>query len=190
MSPTRRQNADSQGRVAARVQPMFNRVLAARPPAVREALGDIRRRFAPEVAEDALGRLELVLAEVMNNVARHGSGEGEGKGRTPQIHVSITLHDSGLCCTVTDDGISLPPECLQPRNLPVVPLVELPESGWGWFLIRDLTRALCHFREDQRNYLAFSIPLADMSPASQAPDRPASAAGEANRQAHRPSSPA
>ena len=36
----------------------------------------------------------------------------------------------------------------------------LPEGGFGWFLIQDLTQALCYYRRESRNYLAFNIPFA------------------------------
>ena len=36
---------------------------------------------------------------------------------------------------------------------------ELPEGGFGWYLIQDLTQELCYYREDRRNFLAFRIPL-------------------------------
>lgn len=163
MTSTRRQNADTKGRIAARSQPMFNRVLPAHPVAVRDTLGDIRRRFAAEVGEDTLARLELVLAEVMNNVTEHGAGISveDDPGRAPSIHISIVRHVSGLCCAITDDGASLPDECLQPRSLPSLTQPDLPEGGWGWYMIQDLTQALCYFREDQRNYLAFSVPFSE-----------------------------
>lgn len=158
MTSTKRQNAGLNGRVAARTRPMFHRVLRAQPEAVRSTLTDIRQRFRSEVSDDTLGRLELVLAEVMNNVTEHASLPA-GDVRAPSIHISIVCHDTGLACAITDDGVSLPDECILPRNLPVVDLEDLPEGGFGWYLIQDLTQALCYYREEQRNFLAFSVPF-------------------------------
>lgn len=140
-------------------QPMFNRVLRASPETVRGTLQDIRSRFADLVAEDTLGRLELVLAEVMNNVAEHAP-DMAADGR-PVIHLCVVRHAGGLACALTDDGASLPDECLAPRNLPRA--TDMPEGGFGWFLIQDLTQALCYYREGSRNYLAFSVPFASVS---------------------------
>ncbi len=163
MNPSGRQNAGIDGRVAARTEPMFNQVLPAHPRAVRKVLHDIRRRFSGEVSEDTLGRLELVLAEVMNNVAEHSRGPACDAGTVVglSIHVSIVRHVSGLCCAITDNGISLPPDCLIPRNSPPPVRSALPEGGWGWYIIHDLTQALCYYREGQRNYLAFNLPFGD-----------------------------
>ncbi|MBU3029147.1 ATP-binding protein [Paracoccus marinaquae] len=159
MIPTERQNAGPNGRISTRTQPMFHRVLPANPAAVRDTLADIRLRFRSEVSEDTLGRLELVLAEVMNNIAEHAarpSSAGEG---APSIHLSIVRHDGGLACAISDDGVSLPEDCILPRGLPAMDPEDLPEGGFGWYLIQDLTQALCYYREDQRNFLAFRVPF-------------------------------
>lgn len=131
MTPTRRERAGIGGRVMLRTQPMFHRVITAQPRTVRETLSDIRQRFGGEVGTDTLGRLELVLAEVLNNVAEH-AGEG---GESSNVHLCIVRHETGLSCAITDDGVSLPDECLLPRSLPQERGEELPEGGFGWYLI-------------------------------------------------------
>ena len=162
MTSTERQKAGVKGQGAVQTQPMFHRVLRARADIVRDTLMDVRRRFADDVSQDTLGRLELVLAEVMNNVAEHATGEmpGRAAGMLPQIHLCIVQHASGLACAITDNGTSVPAECLLPRNVPHHDMAELPEGGFGWYLIQDLTQALCYYREQQRNVLAFSVPFA------------------------------
>ncbi|MEE2860202.1 MAG: ATP-binding protein [Paracoccus sp. (in: a-proteobacteria)] len=163
MTPIERSEPERGTRASAQVQPMFHRVLSAQPETVRDTLQDVRRRFHGEVSDDTLGRLELVLAEVMNNVAEHapaGAGNADDSVRLPVIHLCIVRHTNGLACALTDDGVSLPDECILPRSLPALVMDDLPEGGFGWFLIQDLTQALCYYRESQRNYLAFSIPFA------------------------------
>ncbi|MGZ3215178.1 ATP-binding protein [Paracoccus sp. T5] len=164
MTPTSRSDPGLGNRPSAQTQPMFHRILNAHPITVRDTLQDVRHRFRDEVSEDTLGRLELVLAEVMNNVAEHApicdDPQLMGAGRLPVIHLSIVRHKSGLACALTDDGVSLPEECLLPRSLPPLLPDDLPEGGFGWFLIQDLTQALCYYREGSRNYLAFCIPFA------------------------------
>ncbi|MDB6179368.1 ATP-binding protein [Paracoccus sp. Z330] len=165
MTPVGRQNAGLTGAVTAQARPMFHRVLPASPESVRNTLSDIRKRFRTNVDEDAMGRLELVLAEVMNNVTEHAAAvpEGEVMDHLPSIHLSVVMHDSGLSCAISDDGVLLPDECIKPRGLPVMDDADLPEGGFGWYLIQDLTQALCYYREGQRNFLAFSIPFADVA---------------------------
>lgn len=149
--------ADAPSFAAHAPRPMFHRVISAELPLVRETLTAVRARFLDDIGPDAMGRLELVLAEVMNNVAKHGAGKGTAPA--PLIHLCIVSHSCGLACALTDDGDRLPPECLLPRNLPQLPDNELPEGGFGWYLIQDLTQELCYYREDTRNFLAFRIPL-------------------------------
>ncbi|RNF34489.1 ATP-binding protein [Paracoccus methylarcula] len=162
MYPIDRQKADPGKLAACETWPIFHRVLTASPLAIRETLCDIRNRFTKSTDPDTLGRLELVLAEVLNNVAEHAVPRHGGLAvkDSPTIHLSIVRTERGFVCAVTDDGISLPDKCLQPRNLPGFEDSELSESGFGWFLIQDLTQTLCYYREEQRNCLAFSVPLA------------------------------
>lgn len=155
MTPSRRQNADPRLHKAPMIKPMFHRVFDAQPGSVRQVLAEVRARFCAGVDPDAVGRLELVLAEVLNNVTEHGA---EARRRT-SIYLSIVQHETGFACAVTDDGVSLPAECLQPRILPQEGASELPEGGFGWYLIQDLTQALCYYREHHRNFLAFTVPF-------------------------------
>jgi len=154
-------DAGTGARPATRTQPMFHRVLSAHPMTVRDTLSDVRLRFRAEVSDDTLGRLELVLAEVMNNVAEHAplTAPDDAEPHLPVIHLCIVRHSGGLACALTDDGASLPDDCLLPRGLPPMLADDMPEGGFGWFLIQDLTQALCYYREESRNYLAFSIPF-------------------------------
>lgn len=157
MAGQNRQKAEARPASAMPTQPMFHRVLRAQPMTVRDTLVDIRDRFRNASSDDTLGRLELVLAEIMNNVAEH-SGRDLTSGDAPEIHLCIVQHDAGLACAIADDGAVVPPECLMPRALPSAEVPDLPEGGFGWFLIQDLTETLRYYREKQRNYLAFSVP--------------------------------
>ncbi|MDO5657929.1 MAG: ATP-binding protein [Paracoccus sp. (in: a-proteobacteria)] len=130
---------------------VFAHSLRAEPLDVREALramADCLSRTAPD---DLLGRAELVLAEIMNNVGEHGQA---GVG-APFIHLCIGCDAAGLIVGLCDTGTELPLSCLAANDLPGVR--SFPEGGFGWFLIRDLTESLRYFREGRRNYLSFTI---------------------------------
>ncbi|MDO5647455.1 ATP-binding protein [Paracoccus sp. (in: a-proteobacteria)] len=164
MTSTQRQNAGTGPTPAPQSHAMFHRSFAAHPSTVRDTLNQLRDRFRGQVSDDTLGRLELVLAEVMNNIARHG-GSVDGMFSDPDtvglamIHLSIVCHPGGMACAITDDGKTLPQDCLLPRSLPGTTATGLPEGGFGWFLIQDLTQSLVYYREAQRNVLAFNVPL-------------------------------
>ena len=144
---------------------MFHRVLQADLEAVRQALIDMQDRFDGHASSDALGRIELVLAEVLNNIVHHGAGLGKDAApgspplRPVVIHLTVTRHEGGLACAVSDNGSPLPPECLiGVETLPPSEAAALRGGGFGWFIIRDLTQSLFYFREDDRNFLCFNIP--------------------------------
>ncbi len=143
-------------------QPMFHRVLRADAMEVRRALIDMTHRFQ-SIGPDRLSRLELALAEVLNNIVEHGYADRP----SGLIHVSVVPGENGLSCAVADNGRALPTECLGPRHDPLPPsaadtasnVLHLPEGGFGWLLIQGLTQNLCHYHEDGRNILAFFMPF-------------------------------
>lgn len=179
-----------------RQQPMFHRVFRAEVPAVRLALIELRCRFLNEVNTDTIGRLELAMAEILNNICEHGgislslsaaalpprANQGQdpllprhlAPVDVPTVHLSVIRQHNSLACAVTDDGIALPEDCLSsftehgfsPYRSRERQDAILPEGGFGWFLIQDLTRAMCYYREDQRNFLAFTIPFHDSQSAA------------------------
>ncbi len=155
-------------------KPIFYRLFRADPVAVRSALMALRELLARSADEDAVNRLELALAEVLNNICQHGAGEpaarpASSRQLAPMVHLCVARHVGGIACAITDDGIPLPIALLPPANRPE-PVQDhdicddpdlLPEGGFGWHLIRDLTYSLCYFREGRRNLLAFTVPLGE-----------------------------
>ncbi|OWY13537.1 hypothetical protein B6V73_17270 [Thioclava sp. JM3] len=136
---------------------VFNLSFPATPIAVRDALRAAVARFIRLMTEEEAGTLELILAEILNNIVEHSYGESE----EGVIALSIVRDRKGLNCSVSDDGIPLPPACLDLRDRdPERPdPSSLPEGGFGWFLIRDLATDLGYHRQDGRNLLAFRMPL-------------------------------
>jgi serine/threonine-protein kinase RsbW len=128
--------------------------------AVRAALRHWRRAVAGmgEV-EDLMDRSEIVLAEVLNNIAEHGRVDAA----TGWIGLRCDPGPLGLRFVVTDRGRPLPPALLTPlADGPTLPqdldLPDLPEGGFGWQMIRLLTRELTCQHEAQGNRLSFLIP--------------------------------
>lgn len=152
---------------------MFHRIFRADPMTIRSALIFLRERFDSSTEHEAIGRLELALAEVLNNICQHGVREKAlhrgGRVQAPMVHLCVIRHVGGIACAITDDGTALPPDCLMPRD-PLAAsrdggtqhIETLPEGGFGWFLIQELTASLSYFREGQRNFLGFIIPVTDI----------------------------
>lgn len=124
---------------------------------VREALNTVKARLAPlDISDDGFATAELVLAEVLNNVVEHAYATRDG-----DIALELRLCDGAIACLVTDTGRSMPRGTPPSGNAKVlnVPLDELPEGGFGWYLIRSLTQELAYRRERRANHLSFKIPL-------------------------------
>ena len=101
-----------------------------------------------------LARVELVLAEVLNNVVEHGY-DGHGG----PIQLEMRLVEGDVTCVIIDSGVPLP-GCAVPQGLPVkldCAREDLPEGGFGWRLIHQLTNFLDYKRNDGRNQLTVSF---------------------------------
>lgn len=136
---------------------VFEAAFPADSLAVRSALRAALARFLRQISEDEAGTLELVLAEVLNNIVEHGYAAGA----PGHISLRIARDRQELACAVTDDGVPLPASCLERRLRPDAAMnsLFLPEGGFGWFLIHDLTCGLSYRREAGRNMLSFCLPL-------------------------------
>jgi serine/threonine-protein kinase RsbW len=130
----------------------FQLVIAADPLSVRDGLACLTAA-APvaNLPADHRATTELVLAEVLNNVAEHAYPLGGGT-----VAVSLRLTGIGLSCLVADTGLPMPDGTL-PKGF--LPRVDLPEGGFGWHLIRSLTQNLHYARSDGQNRLSFVIPV-------------------------------
>lgn len=137
----------------------FRLVFDADPASVRQALATVLAGpLAAGLAADDRGTVELVLAEVLNNVAEHAYAGGSGP-----VEVDLALAPTGLACRIADAGHAMPQGALPEGRLttagPDTALVDLPEGGFGWHLIRSLTADLTYARTAGRNRLSFVIPL-------------------------------
>lgn len=145
--------SQSVGRMTSRQVAVFTRTIRAQSDTIRAVLGTLRQRLRSHVDDDLLARAELVLAELLNNVAEHGRMEHQAVA--PLVHLSVIAQEDGLSVAVSDDGNLLPRCCLAPT----MPDPDAhPEGGFGWFLIANLTRSLSYFRENGRNFVSFTIP--------------------------------
>lgn len=127
---------------------------------VRNVLADLMTTLTSAgVPAGTRGSLEIVLAEIMNNISEHAYGE--------QVvgPISLEVMASPCCigCRITDTGKSMPglqvPEGVLPSN--DVALEDLPEGGFGWFLIRQMTADLSYARVEDANTLHFQLPVED-----------------------------
>lgn len=125
---------------------------AADPAATRQALHELRVALNRRGIEPALlSRVEMVLAEVFNNVAEHAYADRPGG----PVRLTLRATGAGLVATVADRGAPLPGDRLPDGKLPRadVPMPNLPEGGFGWYLIHTGTESLMYRREKGKNHL-------------------------------------
>ncbi len=105
------------------------------------------------LSEDCLGTTELVLAEALNNVVEHAYAQFSGEIEVELLRASDQLHFH-----IMDKGLPMPGAEPPAGHLPEVGAMEdLPEGGFGWFLIRSLSRDLVYRREGDLNLLSFGV---------------------------------
>lgn len=128
--------------------------IAADPIAVRQGLCTLfNTPLLRGLAQDDRGTAEIVLAEALNNIVEHAYAHHSG-----EIEVVLLLHKNALICRIVDTGLPMP-NGLLPAGLlaPMDQLDDLPEGGFGWFLIRTLSQDLDYRRVDGRNQLSFRL---------------------------------
>lgn len=131
------------------------------PFAVRDLLRQLMQAVAGwDLQSEARVRLELVAAEALNNVFEHACGSQDGIS----IELNAELHPLSIDLHIVDQGNPMPNLDL-PKQAGVnavapdvnVPLQDLPEGGWGWMLIRDLTQTMSYERRNDANHLCLTL---------------------------------
>ena len=139
-------------------QPETRLMFAAEPFAVRAALEGLMGFLRPQDLDiDARGRVEIVLAEVLNNVCEHAF-----ENYPRRVELRMRFEPRHLAFTVIDDGEPMPGRRLPPGEIDPERFVELlPEGGFGWFIIRSESEDLSYRRERGRNRLSFRLRVCD-----------------------------
>lgn len=121
---------------------------------VRAALHDLMAcALVRDLSPDCRGTTELVLAEALNNVVEHAYATYPG-----EIEVEVQRAPDRLRFRIADTGLPMPGAEPPPGCLPdMTSFDDLPEGGFGWFLIRRLTQDLRYRREAGGNRLSFHV---------------------------------
>lgn len=131
--------------------------LEPRTLAVRDALGKLSGALQPlELDAQDRGTVELVLAEVLNNIVEHAHGPSATTG---VIEITCAREADGLHLIVTDGGRAMPGGRKPPgRQAPVGDDIDdLPEGGFGWHMINRLAEDVRYARRNGENRLCFRL---------------------------------
>lgn len=138
--------------------PATEMVIAGTPLSVSEGL--IRLLAQPPLralTAEAQGRLELVLAEVLNNIVEHAYA-----GTVGDISIRLVRTACGIDCCIRDAGRPMPDLCPPHGGLIAWEADAPPEGGFGWHLIHLLTEGLHYRRAGAQNELRFHLPDAGL----------------------------
>lgn len=125
---------------------------------VREMLQIVRTRLEGRgIDGDSCGRIELALAEALNNIVEHAfANTAPG-----MIRLELCIGDGSLRVSLADDGVPLPGLALPKGDLPDhrVARTGLPEGGFGWFLLHESTERIVYAHEGGWNHLTLEFQL-------------------------------
>ena len=128
--------------------------------AVRDALGQILKGLRPLALDpEELGTVEIVMAETLNNVVEHAYPEGDPPGR---VEIECVHRATGLHFRIIDEGRPMPQGRMPIGEAACVDVAydEMPEGGFGWFLIRNLAREVQYERFGRTNVLDVRLAVA------------------------------
>lgn len=131
-------------------------VFPAREISVRHAVQSVCKSLKSfDISDLTLVTVEIILAEVMNNIVEHAYARHSGG----DIDLSCSRGSSSIHFEVIDQGKMFPGgEIPSKQNHDLgTDLQDLPEGGFGWGLIRDMTTLLAYRRCEGRNILRFSV---------------------------------
>lgn len=129
-------------------------ILQGDPVSVRDGLTSLMASpMMLRLTEDSQGTVQIVLAEVLNNIAEHAYATYPG-----QIEVVIEDLAGEMFFQIKDSGLPMPGGELPGGKLSEERDLEyLPEGGFGWYLIRSLTTDLTYARANDANLLNYCV---------------------------------
>ncbi len=102
------------------------------------------------------GTVTLSLAEALNNIVEHACAACPDAGLT----VRCRLSETEIRIELVDQGRPMTGGCVPRARKPAVtvPRPDLPEGGFGWFLIQDLAETISYARRGGENHLHMTFP--------------------------------
>lgn len=128
--------------------------------AVREALDRFLVALTPlSLDSEEHAAVEMVLAEALNNIVEHAYPSVLNDG---PIRITGDHHHDGLHIHIVDEGLAMPDGKLPLGLAPAIDMgiLDLPEGGFGWFLIRDIAKDVVYARVGHENQLKLRVAVA------------------------------
>lgn len=119
--------------------------------AVRVSAAAVRGIAESVLSADDADHVEVVVAEVGNNIVIHGFGGGRGEAVGRQFTVRVMVRSVGIVLEFVDDGPPFDPVAATPGT----PEESLARGGGGLglYIMRQVADELTYRRVDDRNIL-------------------------------------
>lgn len=141
----------------------FEISLSSKEDEVRSALGRLLVALGPlELDIEEAGTVELVIAEALNNIVEHAyAPDASGP-----IWIKCQHRKDGLHLCIADEGEKMPNGQIPLGMSPDidVDMMDLPDGGFGWFLIKDLAKDVRYHRIGEVNQLDLRLAVAISQP--------------------------
>lgn len=128
--------------------------------AARKALDGLISGLSPLALDvEEISTVELVMAEALNNIVEHAYPEPDNEG---PIAIGCTHKPDGLHMTILDQGYPMP-DGQAPIGMAKdldVDIMDMPEGGFGWFLIQNLAKDVRYGRVNNQNRLELRLAMA------------------------------
>jgi serine/threonine-protein kinase RsbW len=128
----------------------------AQQDSVVQALEKLRQvPWQNDAGPDLMSSLQIVLAEALNNIIEHSCSDLTNTW----FRLDCDFDGDAVSVVIEDNGRPMPgaalPEGLAPSLS--VPTEDLPEGGFGWFLIRSICSNVCYTRDGSINRLELEL---------------------------------
>lgn len=135
----------------------FVLTLTGAEDAVRDGIARVMARLcALNLSDEDAGTVELVLAEALNNIVEHALPPMD---KDTLVKISGTHDADGLQLQIVDQGVAMPsdriPAAISPQIDVAIP--DIPEGGFGWFMIQTLATEVAYARVDGANHLSLRL---------------------------------
>lgn len=129
---------------------------SAQQESVARAVMDVKGEdWGRDAGPDLMSSLEIVLAEALNNVVEHSCADQDGTW----FRLSCDFDGHTISVRIEDNGRAMPGAAL-PKGLASslsVAKDDLPEGGFGWFLIRSICSEISYARSGLVNRLEMKL---------------------------------
>lgn len=140
-------------------RPALSLQFVAEPCAIRTAMARFSNWLSAAGAHgEEINDAQIVLAEALNNIAEHAYADA----KAGPVRLCATRRGEDLWIELRDHGQPIPEERRPDRGTELAPPdpLALPEGGFGWFMIRQLSSGLSYCRCGGQNHLHLQLPAA------------------------------